>query len=415
MKKKTLAITTVIILIIIAVISSIYIAYKNKENEQKNKETFEKNVINPDRIIYKNQEKYYEIKPDDALYKEIIEEMAKKIDTSSKETIISQEEIDDIHKLGNFIEFDYNTASKNYILTLEEKGKFVKMMDSGAELIKNNIQTSTIKNKINSKIENINYYTMEQNKEYISTNLLQSIEYKYLQQFKNINNKIYQTVIKDKETLELYTAMCNLKFDEEIPENVFDKNVIVLTLAIPKDITVKINIGNLKYYYDNRKSNYEYTAHLLVVSKIVNTNCIYNIDNTTIEDKAKIQDSNNEYNQKVLSIDEDIFVKDFETYLNTNHENKNITKDEADKIAEEGFKQAVNIAGQYSKDTQKVTTEEVYANNFFTRKATEGDKVYNKEKIKCYVYTRTDDMLNGVSIYIDIRTGKIIGGTAFGD
>ena len=58
MKKKTIAIITVIILIIIAVISSIYIADKNKEKEQKNKETFEKNIINPDRIIYKNQEKY---------------------------------------------------------------------------------------------------------------------------------------------------------------------------------------------------------------------------------------------------------------------------------------------------------------------------------------------------------------------
>mgnify|MGYP003462296321 FL=1 len=44
--------------------------------------------------------------------------------------------------------------------------------------------------------------------------------------------------------------MCNLEFDEEIPNDVFNNNVIVLTLAIPKDITVKINIGNLRYYYD---------------------------------------------------------------------------------------------------------------------------------------------------------------------
>jgi len=31
------------------------------------------------------------------------------------------------------------------------------------------------------------------------------------------------------------------------------------------------------------------------------------------------------------------------------------------------------------------------------------------------VYTREDDMLNGVSVYIDVKTGKVIGGRAFGD
>ena len=166
---------------------------------------------------------------------------------------------------------------------------------------------------------------------------------------------------------------------------------------------------------NNKKNNYEYTAHLLIVSKIVNTNCIYNVDNTSIESKAQIQDDNNQYNQTVANIDEEIFVKDFNTYLNTSSENKNITQNEADEIANKAFKQAENIVGQYSKDSQTIETQEVYANNFFTRKANETDKVYNTKKIKCYVYTREDDMLNGVSVYIDVKTGKVIGGRAFGD
>ena len=73
-----------------------------------------------------------------------------------------------------------------------------------------------------------------------------------------------------------------------------------------------------------------------------------------------------------------------------------------------------SIIGQYSKDSQTIETQEVYANNFFTRKANETDKVYNTKKIKCYVYTREDDMLNGVSVYIDVKTGKVIGGICFG-
>ena len=414
MKKKIILGIAIIILVALTALVSIYITNNQKEQEEKNKEEFSKNIINPDRIIYKNQEKYYEIKPENEIYKIIIEQMSKKIDTSKKETIISQEELDDMHNQESFIEFDYNTVSKNYILILNNKGKFAKMMDSGAELIKSNIDTNSIKKEIDGKINNTKYYTMD-NKEYISKNTLVSVEYKYLQQFKNINNQIYQTVIKDNESLELYTAMCNLEFDEEIPNDVFNNNVIVLTLAIPKDITVKINIGNLRYYYDNKKNNYEYTAHLLIVSKIVNTNCIYNVDNTSIESKAQIQDDNNQYNQTVANIDEEIFVKDFNTYLNTSSENKNITQNEADEIANKAFKQAENIVGQYSKDSQTIETQEVYANNFFTRKANETDKVYNTKKIKCYVYTREDDMLNGVSVYIDVKTGKVIGGRAFGD
>ena len=256
MKKKIILSIAIIILVALTALVSIYITNNQKEQEEKNKEEFSKNIINPDRIIYKNQEKYYEIKPENEIYKIIIEQMSKKIDTSKKETIISQEELDDMHNQESFIEFDYNTVSKNYILILNNKGKFAKMMDSGAELIKSNIDTNSIKKEIDGKINNTKYYTMD-NKEYISKNTLVSVEYKYLQQFKNINNQIYQTVIKDNESLELYTAMCNLEFDEEIPNDVFNNNVIVLTLAIPKDITVKINIGNLRYYYDNKKNNYE--------------------------------------------------------------------------------------------------------------------------------------------------------------
>ena len=166
MKKKIILSIAIIILVALTALVSIYITNNQKEQEEKNKEEFSKNIINPDRIIYKNQEKYYEIKPENEIYKIIIEQMSKKIDTSKKETIISQEELDDMHNQESFIEFDYNTVSKNYILILNNKGKFAKMMDSGAELIKSNIDTNSIKKEIDGKINNTKYYTMD-NKEYI--------------------------------------------------------------------------------------------------------------------------------------------------------------------------------------------------------------------------------------------------------
>lgn len=84
-------------------------------------------------------------------------------------------------------------------------------------------------------------------------------------------------------------------------------------------------------------------------------------------------------------------------------------------IADKGFEEAKRICGAYDKSTQVITEEKVIPNNFFTRKISEGDNQY-AEKIDAYVFTRVDDMkLNGVKVYVDKRTGMIVGGAAFGD
>lgn len=140
----------------------------------------------PDRIIYKNKEKYYEINKQEELYDQIIKEMSKKVDTSKNTTIITELEVDDMHNQESFIEFDYNTISKNYILTLGDNSKFVRLLDSTGELIDSNISdTNSIQSMVDSKIQNKNYYTMQENKEYISQNELQTMPYRYLQQFDN--------------------------------------------------------------------------------------------------------------------------------------------------------------------------------------------------------------------------------------
>lgn len=56
MKKKIILSIAIIILVALTALVSIYITNNQKEQEEKNKEEFSKNIINPDRIIYKNQE-----------------------------------------------------------------------------------------------------------------------------------------------------------------------------------------------------------------------------------------------------------------------------------------------------------------------------------------------------------------------
>ena len=119
-KRKYIIIILFVLIVVISLIAAAligYYFYKDKEQQEiKNSKNFLKNVADPDRIVYKEEDKYYEINKNDELYNTLIENIAKKIDTSKKENTITQEDVDNIHKSQCFIEFDYNTISKNYIL-----------------------------------------------------------------------------------------------------------------------------------------------------------------------------------------------------------------------------------------------------------------------------------------------------------
>lgn len=125
----------------------------------------------------------------------------------------------------------------------------------------------------------------------------------------------------------------------------------------------------------------------------------------------------NRYNQMAENLDKSVYVTDFDNY-NVNSNEVKISKAKAKEIAEIGFKEsAARIAGEGVEDTEKETIEiqEVTPNNYFTRKYNETDKTYTNIRRKAYVVTKTNNMGNGVRIYVDATTGLIIGGEAFGD
>ena len=133
------------------------------------------------------------------------------------------------------------------------------------------------------------------------------------------------------------------------------------------------------------------------------------------------KDNNDEiisnFNKMVDSLDENIFLKNFNNY-NINSNEVKITEKKAKEIANKGFEEcAKRIAQEGITDTEKeyIKIEEVSPNNFFTRKYREYDNVYTNIKRKSYVVSKENDMGNGVYIYVDATTGLIIGGGAFGD
>ena len=421
--KKSTKIIIIIILTLIAVglIAGLFITqyYTPTAVNQNSENIFAKNIIDPDRIVYRNVDgKYYQFTKGTDAYNQIKEAIQKSVSNYNESgNTLSEEEIDSIHQ-KSFIEFDYETASKNYIVPLEENenANMIKLGNTGGIVVSNSL----------SDLKEISAVAKEQSqsqtaydlsyKEMLSRNTIDSIEYKYLQQFKEINYKIHQVKIQDIETYELYKEMCNLAFDEEIDENIFQDNDLILTVSLVPKITVKVNIGNIQYTYENMNDvDYQYTAHLLIVSKIVNTDCIYNTDLTEINNKIEMENFESEFDEQVDNLNTQIFVKDFDSfYQEYQNATGEISQERAAEIAEIGFEEAKRVVGEYDKETQECREIEVTPNNFFTRKYNERERT-EPYTVQGYVFSRKDEMGNGVQIYVDKKLGKIVGASAFGD
>lgn len=377
-------------------------------------------IILPDRIVYKNSNnQYFEFPKDSEHYDDIIELVGGSLNNYSENgEIVSQDTIDSIHNNESFLEFDYETASKNYILSFGDtyKNSMVKLATTGGKVCSTNLRNI---NKLTKELDNISSSSRPYSLKYtelISKNPF-SLEYKYKQQFKEINYKIYQVKITDLKTYERYEAMCNLSFEDPVTEDTFTDNDLILTVTMIPKISVKVSIGNIRYTYENLPNAYDsqYTAHLLVVSKIVNTDCIYNTDLSTVDTQANLDELETNYDEKINNLDENLYVKDFDQFYNDyKNSSSTITEEQAQNIATTAFNEALHIAGKYNESSQTYEIKSIHPNNFFTRKVHDSDNVASYE-VTAYCFRRTDNIGNGVEIYIDNKLGKIIGGRAFGD
>ena len=147
-------------------------------------------IILPDRIVYKNSNnQYFEFLQDSEQYDEIIEIVGGSLNNFSENgEIVSQDAIDSIHNNESFLEFDYETASKNYIIPFSDtyKNSMIKLATTGGKICSTNLKNI---NKLTKELDKISSsskpYSLEY-AEFVSKNQF-SLEYKYKQQFKEIN------------------------------------------------------------------------------------------------------------------------------------------------------------------------------------------------------------------------------------
>ena len=115
--KKRMGISILILLLICIVLVSIfYIEKKQEEQEEQNVGKIDENTTlpTPDRIIYKNQQnQYIIIESDTSEYVTIYSELYNRTTNPIEGKVYSEDEISQMQERGSFIEFDYNTKSKN--------------------------------------------------------------------------------------------------------------------------------------------------------------------------------------------------------------------------------------------------------------------------------------------------------------
>ena len=199
---------------------------------------------------------------------------------------------------------------------------------------------------------------------------------------------------------------------------------VIILIAIMLDLIV---FGSL--IYSNRNLKKELNTLSKEILKLENRlenqgSQLYEVDtkiSNTIAEKEKVEKQqeykNNPNNIAVKNLDKNIFLTDFENYKPENNDVK-ISESKAKEIAKNGFEESKKrIAGEGAddKDSETVKIEQINANNYFTRLSGQSDKIYKEISRRCYIIQRENDMGNGISIYVDVTTGLIIGGDAFGD
>lgn len=400
-----------IIYLIIIAFACYGIFYVHKmEIPNDNKVAYNKpDILRPDRMIYKNRNNEYIIinsgtNEYEQIYLELYDRIYKFIDGK----VYSEDEISNMQDKGSFIEFDYNTKSKNFVFMFDEKeiGIIRRSFGSGqvSQIRLENVE-QLVKEIDNLTKNNLYRYSFDRTQNYTSENTLEAVA-KDLG-LSEVKGDIYQRVIENEENLynEILSKL-NFKSKQELPKVDFNKQSVIITVSKFEIDNIKQNIGNVKYEYGKKLD--KYIVNLLVVSKVVNVNCIYNnINNTLLWEES--------HNQAIDNIDTTIFLQDFENYAPVNNEVK-ITETQAKEIAEKGFEETIYSNGMRVNNaiSETIKVEKVCANNYFTRRYDEPDEVYTKIKRKCYIVQREDVMKCGVAIYVDVTTGLIIGGYAFG-
>ena len=315
---------------------------------------------------------------------------------------------------GSFIEFDYDTKSKNFVFMFEENEiGIIKQLSDSAQVIKNSLDDkSNLIKKIDNLTKDETRYDFDTEYSYVSENTLSKVAYDMpLSQTKVAG--VYKKVIEHSEN-DYYEMLekLNFKINQELPKVNFDRQSVVIIVSRYEIQKIKQSIGNIKYEIGNFCD--EYIVNVLIVSKVVNTNCIYYNTNLGESSVSQFTVNNNENGVEY-------FVENGKYYTNENHTKTEIISIEtAAEIADnEAKKQKYQYQGWKSEFYSRESPNDFIAGElilglddisklYHWRNEWKNKEYENKIMWKIRLFDRNDPLTN-LYIYIDAINGKVIG------
>ena len=309
----------IVAIIFIVICLGMLIFTQIKSTENVNATNVTQYFETPDRIVYKKKEKdeYYVFNPYEEGYRNIIQQLTRCIGNFEGNSNITEQELKQMENEENYIELDYNTISKNYVIFYEKDNlNVIKRTNSGGTLVKSSInEKEQLKQLIEKEIQNKQYYQMSDNKEYKIENEVSIDKVEKNTQLKKYETGVYGIKAQNIQTLNDIIAQYELQLEENIPEDVFNKADVIVLFSKWDISKIETRIGGITYYFTGNSRFNTYIPDIFVASKAINTNCIYrnfSMANTYVsktlsgiiteieENTVFIQDDNQEVQQVLI-------------------------------------------------------------------------------------------------------------------
>ncbi|MCI8617160.1 MAG: M56 family metallopeptidase [Clostridia bacterium] len=274
--KTLIGVTTTILTLCLGIL--LFTQIKPKEEQ----ETFNqvKYFETPDRIVYKvkEQDRYYVYTAAKTDYNKLLNQLTKCIDGVGEGARVSQEEIKKIEQEENYIELDYDTISKNYLIAYQKENyNVIKRTDEGGVVVRNNIKQKEkleklLKKQIKEKAE---VYQMADNKEY---KVPEPISYEvptWSNELKKYEPGTYSVRLGNKQAWERFKENNQIAMSQEITEEQFEKTNVIATITKYQIEKIETRIGGATLYFAGEEEPNQYYINIYCMSKAVNSNCIY--------------------------------------------------------------------------------------------------------------------------------------------
>ena len=423
--KSLIGITTLLIVLCIGTFIFTRIEPKEETGVVNSFQYFE----TPDRIVYKEKDtdNYYVFTKGESSYTDILNEIIKVFDSKEEGIQVSKEDIEKIEENQNYIELDYDTISKNYVIAYEEDlNNIILRNDNGGQVVKQNIKEEykkELQEKLDEKIlMDASCYHMGDNKQYILNNkeVADDVIVKNVSELKLYESGIYGIKIQNKEKLDEILNRYNITLEEQINDDVFQKADIIVMISKYDIEKIETRIGGLTYFFTGSKLPNSYIVNVFQASKAINTNCIYrNLDNTISNST-----SNGDY-----VVNDNISNTENENSSNIETEVK-ITKEAAAEIAEkESKKEKYQYQGWESdfsatevwvdeNGNYEISAELIYSLDDIHRlyywedewaKDTNINNLFKGQPVWCIRLGDKNDPLTNLYIYVDANNGEVVG------